>query len=138
MRVWDLIVVIFSAGFFQTLLTGLLLFFLQVRYNRQLETLRLEIRMRERATTIAELFAEWDSKPEDLKRLNQLVCEVSLWLPAPIVRDLTKALCYEEDRKQPKEILIDVRNYLRGKADDLTAIELVHFDAPEQPRLSQP
>jgi hypothetical protein len=46
---------------------------LKAHFDRQLELFRFEQLRRERAAMIAELFAEWVSKPTDSKRLNQLI-----------------------------------------------------------------
>ena len=73
------------------------------------------MRLRERAAAVAELLSEWNSRPTDeihwadhFKRLNQLNYELSIWLPAPIVRELSRTLTYAEEGKHPKEILIEV------------------------------
>jgi hypothetical protein len=116
----------------QTLLVSVVLGSL---FSRKLEKLRFEMRLRERAASIAELLAEWASKPTNptpqyLKRLTQLNFELSIWLPAPIVRDLQNTL-RNAGEKNAKEIVLDVRRFLRDEADDLNAEELVHFEPPK-------
>ena len=65
---------------------------LKWHFDRKLERFRFEQQRRERAAMIAELFAEWIAKSPDVKRLNQLSFEASLWLPANIVVELSKRL----------------------------------------------
>ena len=96
-------------------------------FDKRIEDYRTEIRQRERAAMIAELIAEWDSRPEDVKKLNQLVLEASLWLPEHEARELGRILTYNDQAKLPKELVIDIRRILQGKEDGLTAADLVHF-----------
>lgn len=49
-------------------------------YDKKLEAYREEVSMRERAAIVAELAAEFLADPEDRKRLNQLIFELSLWV----------------------------------------------------------
>jgi|SRR5882672_5781538 len=116
----------------QTLLVSVVLGSL---FSRKLEKLRFETRLRERAASTAELLAEWASKPtnptpEYLKRLTQLNFELSTWLPAPIVHDLQNTL-RNAGEKNAKQIVLDVRRFLRDDSDDLNAEELVHFEPPK-------
>lgn len=96
-------------------------------YDKRLEEYRRELDLRDRAAMVAELFAEWASLPQDPKRLNQLTWEASLWLPADIVREVSKRPSNSPDAREVKEILVDVRRHLSGVPDDLTAEQLVHF-----------
>jgi hypothetical protein len=96
-------------------------------YDRVLEEIKYDVRVREQAASIAELFAEWNSDPVDRKRLNQLTWEASLWLPTDIVRDVSRRLSNSVEAKDVKDILLSVRALLQKKTDDLKASELVHF-----------
>ncbi|MGH9933043.1 MAG: hypothetical protein ACREA9_27995 [Pyrinomonadaceae bacterium] len=98
------------------------------QFDRDLEIFKGEIRQRERAALIAELIAEWDSRPADTKRLNQLVIEANLWLPEQYARDLNRILTKAPDAKFPKELILDIRHLLNGNDDGLTAEEIVHFE----------
>jgi hypothetical protein len=97
------------------------------KFDRDLETFKYEVRQRERAAMIAELLAEWDSRPDNKKRLNQLVIEANLWLPEQYARDLNRILSYAPDAKFPKQLIIDIRHLLIGSQDTLTAEEIVYF-----------
>lgn len=96
-------------------------------YDRRLEAYRRELDRRDRAAMVAELFAEWSSFPKDPKRLNQLTWEASLWLPANIVKEVSKRLSNSADAHDVREILVDVRKHLSTSPDDISAHEIVHF-----------
>lgn len=100
---------------------------LQNEYDRQLELFRFEQQRRERAAMIAELFAEWIAKPPDIKRLNRLSFEASLWLPADVVVELSKRLTHTADAKNIRELLVDVRRHLMGKSDGVEPGHIIQF-----------
>src|SRR5689334_16071302 len=65
--------------------------------DKKLEAFRFEMKAREQAARVAELFSEArdgdvNLTPERAKKLNRLSWELSLWLPADSVRDLTSHL----------------------------------------------
>ena len=107
-------------------------------YDKKLESLRFEIRTREQAAKIAELMAEArdgnvELPPERAKKINKLAWELSLWLPAETVRELSSHLCYTKGSKSMKEILVLVRKHiLSNPDDDLKPEEIVHFSAEKQ------
>ncbi len=118
----------------QFLLAACVTAFITFWFNRKLENFRFELRVREQAARVAELLAEArDGDPnttsERAKRLNHLTWELSLWLPSEIVRELTRQLCSNEDRKTVKEILIQVRKHILGKScADLAVEDITHFE----------
>lgn len=95
-------------------------------YNKQLEEFKQEQLIRYKAEVVAELIAEWISKPADNKRLHQLTFEAFLWLPDDICHELSKRLCNKDDALPFKEILIATRKHLL-KETNLEAGEIVHF-----------
>jgi hypothetical protein len=97
------------------------------KFDRDLEMFKYDVRQRERAAMIAELLAEWDSRPKDPKRLNQLVLEANLWLPEQYARELNRILAHAPEAKFPKELIIDIRHLLVGREDTLSADEIVYF-----------
>jgi hypothetical protein len=102
-------------------------------YDRNIKELETQIKRREKGAVIAEFMAEWDSKPDDRKRMNQLAMEFSLWLPANLVREFTATTCYKNGAKAPKELLLLVRQYLAGGVDDgLAAEDIVYFPAQKK------
>lgn len=95
-------------------------------YDKKLEEFKQEQLIRYKAEVVAELIAEWISKPADNKRLHQLTFEAFLWLPDDICHELSKRLCNKDDALPFKEILIDTRKHLL-KETNLKAEEIVHF-----------
>lgn len=102
--------------------------------NSQLEEYKFEIRKREQATKIVELFAlvysgvpTTSDETTYLADINRRVWELSLWLPAGIVRGLSTSLTGVKGEKDPKQTLIEIRKVLLGENDDLKAEEIVHF-----------
>lgn len=107
-------------------------------YDRKLEALRFQMRAREQAAKVAELMAEardgsTELTPDRAKSINKLAWELSLWLPADTVRELTSHLCYAEGSKTMKEVLVAVRKHiLADPKDDLKPEQIVHFEAKKQ------
>lgn len=104
-------------------------------FNKQLEDYRFDIKKREQAVRIAELFSLLRSTPQeavddkatDLTAINKIAWELSLWLPPAIVIALSESLANTDGAKDPKEILIEIRQLLLGKDDTLKASQIVHF-----------
>ncbi len=87
-------------------------------YDKRLEEFRLQFKQREQAAVIAEILAEWSSGNYDPKKLNRLIWEASLWLPAATVAELTR------------QLLVTVRRHIEGKQDAVGASHIVHFKRP--------
>jgi len=87
-----------------------------------------EIRLK--AAMIAELAAEWVSKPKDQKRLRELTFEAFFWLPENLAVELSKILTHDDDAMDLRDFLIEVRRYL-GVNDDLEAWRIVTFPLSE-------
>jgi hypothetical protein len=108
-------------------------------FNTKLEEYKFDIRKREQAAKVVELFSLVRSisqqNSEDiaghLAAMNCIAWELSLWLPAEIVRGLTNTLKNVEGSKDPKQILIEIRKVLLGSDDNLQAEEIVHFTETE-------
>jgi hypothetical protein len=129
----QLLTAIVSIGTLQALvsiwLKGRLEASLKHEYDRKLEDLKFEIRQREQAAMIAELLAEWVSKPMDTKHLNRLTWEASIWLPERIARDLCATLNHQPASKSYKDLIVEVRKILKGDQDGLTADQVIDFPA---------
>ena len=103
-------------------------------YDKKLEAYRFEIKAREQAAKVAELFSEANDgdvqlTPDRVRKLNRLSWELSLWLPADTVRDITSHLCRAPGSRTMKDILISARKHILMKPDDdLKAEQIVHFD----------
>ena len=96
-------------------------------YDTKLEEIRRDMAVRDRASLVAELIAEWGSNPNDPKKLNRLTYEAFLWLPAGIARDVSMCFSKQPDAPTPKEILVRVRKHLLGPGDDLAPDVILHF-----------
>lgn len=100
-------------------------------YDKLLKNYESQLRIRDQAARVAELFALAFSPKTEPARFNQLAWELSLWLPAPLVCDLTRCLVGDKNAKSPKEILIEVRKILLQSSDDpLRPENLVHREDP--------
>src|SRR5436190_11196137 len=100
-------------------------------YDKQLKNYESQIRVREQAARVAELLAMAFDPSVEAKRFNQLAWELSLWLPAPLVCDLSRCLVGAKDAKNPKEILIEVRKILlQSPTDSLCPENIVHREDP--------
>ena len=89
---------------------------------------------RERASQVAELFAEWLNKPADLNKLNKLSFEAFLWLPPNIAHHLGRRLSNKSDAKDIKAILIDIRHLIQNQKDDLLSGEIIHWPVNNPPK----
>jgi hypothetical protein len=96
-------------------------------YDKRLEEFRLQFKQREQAAVIAEILAEWSSGSYDPKRLNRLIWEASLWLPAEMVAELTNLVRTSPDARPVKHLLVEVRSHIKGKRDGVGMSQMVHF-----------
>jgi hypothetical protein len=100
-------------------------------YDKLLKDYEAQLKVREQAARVAELLALAFDPATQPTRFNQLAWELSLWLPASLVRDISRCLVRERDSKNPKEILIEVRKILLHAPDDTLRPEnIVHRESP--------
>ena len=97
-------------------------------YAQQLERYR-------KVELVAELFAEWIAVPvgevvpkERRTRMNQLSFAASIWLPANIVREMSKRLQNQPGAKSYFEVLLLARKELLGD-ESLEAKDITFWDA---------
>lgn len=105
-------------------------------YDCKLEEYRFEMRRREQAARVAKLLAINFRPGTTAHEFNELAWELSLWLPADLVRELTRCLCGAEGAMHPKQLLIAIRKQLHSAADNLTADQIVHRE-PDHPHAPQ-
>jgi len=100
-------------------------------YDLLLKDYEAHLKNRERATGVAELLAvAFDPKTEPA-RFNKLAWELSLWLPAPLLCEISRCLVSDPGARTPKEILIQVRKILlQDKNDSLIAENILHREDP--------
>jgi hypothetical protein len=103
-------------------------------YDKRLEEYRRQFKQREQAAVIAEILAEWSSGNYDPKKLNRLIWEASLWLPAETVTDLSRLVRKSPDPRAVKQLLVEVRGHIKGKQDAVGTSHIVHFGRPASVR----
>lgn len=100
-------------------------------YDLKLENYKSDISRREKAALIAELVAEWTHPGESTKRLNQLLWELSLYLPSNLVNDLNSTISKESGCKPINNVLVEIRGYLLNGQDPLKPNQIRHFNDPD-------
>lgn len=105
---------------------------IKLEYDTRFEKLKREYERKEKGAAVAELLAEWTHlKEADTKRLNQLLWELSLWLPAHLVRDVTSMVIDSPNRKTPLQVLVAVRAHLWDDVDPISEQDIAHFKHPD-------
>ncbi|MFZ5519938.1 MAG: hypothetical protein ACOZD0_01905 [Pseudomonadota bacterium] len=100
-------------------------------YDKKLEEFKREHERREKAAVIAEFMAEWTHiKDSDTKKLNQLLWELTLYLPSHLVKDINAMSTKAPGAKTPSQVLVAVRSYLLNDADRITEDDVTHFKHP--------
>jgi hypothetical protein len=101
-------------------------------YDKKLEFFKSERLRKDKAAVVAEFFAEWTHvKDSDTKRLNQLLWELSLYLPSDLVRELNALSRGSPDAKSAQELLVAVRNYLFDGKDPVDPQVIGCFKHPD-------
>src|SRR5439155_21204443 len=63
-------------------------------YDKKLEEVKFDIRKREQAALVAELFSKWihvdEAAMPNARELNRLSFEISLWLPDELAVEITR------------------------------------------------
>jgi hypothetical protein len=105
-------------------------------YDKKLEEFKREQVRREKAAVVAEFLAEWTHlKGSDTKRLNQLLWELTIYLPSNLVRDVKSMTSATPGCKTSSEVLIAVRDHLLGANDPLRIDDITYFKHPENPSM---
>jgi hypothetical protein len=82
-------------------------------YDRELEEFKRNQLLKDKAAVVAEFLAEWTHiQGTDTKRLNQLLWELSLYLPANLVRDVKSMISNTPNGKTAPQVLVDIRRHL--------------------------
>ena len=97
-------------------------------YSRKLEEFKFDVRKREQAAKVAELLAMHHNTPAkgEETKFDQLIWELSLWLPAELVRMLSRHLVGEDDAQDARDLLTAIRKQLHGPSDDLLPSQIVY------------
>lgn len=91
--------------------------------------LAFEQKKREQAALVAEAIAEWIAHPtevEDIKHLQKLVWEATLWLPDDLAKNFNDMLTHKE--KTAKEMLVAVKSHIWQQPTTLKPDDIVHFE----------
>lgn len=135
MEAFDLFVIILSVSLIQALLAR----WIQARitnsikheYDKKLENFKRDQLRKDKAAVVAELLAEWTHiQGRDTKKLNQLLWELTLYLPSELVRDIKSMAAKEADGKTAPQILVSVRNHLLDGVDPIEESDVTHFHHP--------
>lgn len=101
-------------------------------YDKKLEEFRREQVHREKAAVVAEFLAEWTHvRDADTKKLNQLLWELTIYLPSGLVRDVKSMTTNALGCKTANEVLVAARNHLLGNEDPIIPDDVLHFKHPE-------
>jgi hypothetical protein len=97
-------------------------------YLKQMEDYRTELSTRAKAEIISSVFALWKQAPSpELKELNRLAWEATLWLPDDIALEVNKRLQNRPDAKDIKQILVDVKSLIHGQKSKLDPMDITHY-----------
>jgi hypothetical protein len=101
-------------------------------YDKELEEYRFEMRKREQAAMIAELFSQWviiKQKNDEtrFRELNRLSFEMSLWLPDEIAVEINKRLKNLDTAKPAEALLLDCREIIQGEKSKLRPEDITFF-----------
>lgn len=95
--------------------------------------LSFEQKKREQAALVAEAIANWIAHPtevKDIKELQKLVWEATLWLPDDLAKDFNDMLTHKE--KTAKEMLVSVKSHIWQQETKLKPDDIVHFELREK------
>ena len=104
-------------------------------YDRRLEDLKRQQDQRQKAASVAEFLAEWTHVKDDTKRLNQLLWELCLYLPAPLVKELQKTISNAPDHKSAPQLIVAIRQHILGSKDPIHEEDVGHFKLPSNPSM---
>jgi len=140
MEAMDLTVIILCLSAIQALLA----WWIQARitnsckheYDKRLESFKRDQLRKDKAAVVAEFLAEWTHlQRDDTKRLNQLLWELTLYLPSELVRDVKSMIIKSPGGKTSSEVLLAVRQHLLDGIDPLNENDIVHFKHPANPSM---
>lgn len=103
---------------------------LKYEYDKKLETFKKERELRQKASIVAEFLAEWTHERENTKRLNQLLWELTLYLPSAHVKKLKQCVQGSADITA-NELLISIRNNLLKDTDKIEGNDVTFFPDPK-------
>lgn len=101
-------------------------------YDKKLEVFKGGQLRREKAAIIAEFVAEWTHvKDRDAKRLNQLLWELTLYLPSWLVKEVNAVVSKASAEKSAPDLIVAARAHLLDGEDPLKTADVYRFEVPE-------
>lgn len=98
--------------------------------DKRLEIYKQDQLRKEKAAVVAEFLAEWTHlNGADTKRLNQLLWELTLYLPSELVRELN--LMVRGDYTKTQTLVTSIRDHLLDGKDPINASDVSHFKHPD-------
>tara|TARA_R110001599_G_C12276626_1_gene662546 strand:- start:6403 stop:6909 length:507 start_codon:yes stop_codon:yes gene_type:complete len=106
-----------------------------IKHEYDLRILEIESQkeIRLKGEVVAELLAEWirRSGKHDYHLLNKLSFQAYIWLPKELAEDLSNSLAKNENAKDVRALLKEIRSYLHGEDDGLASKHVIVFDEPD-------
>ncbi|MFB5745082.1 hypothetical protein ACE38U_09345 [Cedecea sp. S5-13] len=114
------------------IIVALIIYIVQTVFKIWVEqSIKKKYEVRSKAVLVADLMAEWVSKPEDLRKLRQLTNEAFLWLPSDLATELSKVLAHKKDALSYRELMNRVRKLLLGCCDTFESNRFITYDLTE-------
>ena len=115
------------SSIFGGLIGGIIVAIINYFLQRKLDVKINKDEIRQKAILIAELIAEWDSKPKDKKRLNQLTYEAFIWLPKNLAEMLSKILSWDKNSPTSRKFIAEVRKEIQGEREMIDENIIIYF-----------
>ena len=101
---------------------------------RSIERYKLALLQSQKPEKITQLFAYMPRMlsgqkltQDDEFKINQLILELSLYLPKDLVCDLSETICKPEKRGSYKDCFVRIRAYVLGRDDGLVGGNISHI-----------
>jgi hypothetical protein len=91
--------------------------------QRELEDYKAHHKRMEQAGEIAKILAHRSGGGEYTIKANEMIWAASLWLPGPLVHELSECLV-NADKKDPRELLVSIRKVIHGANDPVTSDQI--------------
>jgi hypothetical protein len=113
-----------------------------IKHEYDLKKLEIEHEreIRLKGEIVAELLAEWIRKGGNLDyhQLNKLSFQAFVWLPRELAEELSNSLSHQNDRKDLRVLIKNIRTYLQGEDDGFSAKDIIVFDEPDPQTYGSP
>lgn len=86
------------------------------------------LKIRDQAAIVAELFAAWTAKPINVEKMNKLLWEANLWLPDKLAKKINDRIMNTPQAPDVRKLLLEIKKILQNKASTLEWEEIPYFD----------